>query len=173
MTLGRLASEERYKGFDEVIEALPELARKIPNISYLICGDGPDRARLEEKARSLGVHDRVVFAGFITEARKVDYYRLADAYIMPSRGEGFGIVLLEALACGLPAMGSTVDGSREALLEGALGELVDPANAGQVVTGIMNTLARRKGVPDRLQEYATSAFHKRASGIVSEVLACR
>jgi glycosyltransferase involved in cell wall biosynthesis len=173
MTLGRLASEERYKGFDEVIEALPELARKIPNVSYLICGDGPDRARLEDKARSLGVHDRVVFAGFISETRKVDYYRLADAYVMPSRGEGFGIVFLEALACGLPVMGSTVDGTREALLDGALGELVDPANAWQIVVGIMNTLARHKGVPDRLQEYSTSAFHKRASEIANEILTCR
>jgi phosphatidylinositol alpha-1,6-mannosyltransferase len=173
MTLGRLAGEERYEGFDEVIESLPELARKVPTITYLICGDGPDRARLEEKAKSLGVHDRVVFAGLVTDIRKADYYRLADAYVMPSRGEGFGIVFLEALACGLPAMGSTEDGSREALLDGALGELVDPAHAEQVIIGIIKTLSREKGVPDRLCEYSATAFHKRTSEIINEVFACQ
>jgi len=170
LTLGRLASEERYKGFDEVIEALPELTRKFPNISYLICGDGPDRARLEEKARTLGVGGRVVFAGFVPEARKVEYYRLADAYVMPSRGEGFGIVFLEALACGLPVMGSTMDGSREALLNGELGILVDPENAIQVQEGITQTLTQHKDVSDKLEHYSTQAFNRRLHGIVAETL---
>src|ERR1041385_45185 len=55
MTLGRLASAERYKGFDEVLGILPRLAKTIPNLAYLIAGDGPDRPRLEAKARSLGL----------------------------------------------------------------------------------------------------------------------
>src|SRR4029077_13138202 len=55
MTLGRIASEERYKGFDEIIECLPEIGRKIPGVTYLIVGDGQDRPRLVEKARSLGL----------------------------------------------------------------------------------------------------------------------
>ena len=170
MTLGRLASEERYKGFDEVLEALPALMREIPRITYLICGDGPDRGRLEEKARALGVGDRVVFAGFVPEGRKAEYYRLADAYVMPSMGEGFGIVYLEALACGLPAMGSAKDGSREALLDGVLGELVDPSDAAQVKSGIVRTLAARKGVSERLQHFSTGAFRARVSGIVADAL---
>ena len=171
MTLGRLASDERLKGFDEVIEALPALAREIPEICYLICGDGRDRARLEEKARALGVSNRVVFAGFVPEARKAEYYRLADAYIMPSVGEGFGIVHLEALACGLPTMGSVMDGSREALLEGALGELVDPSDAAQVRRGIVRTLAAPRGVPEKLRDFSSGAFRARVGGIVVEALA--
>src|SRR5439155_2564410 len=99
---------------------------KIPNVVYVVCGEGPDRSRLERKAVGLGVRDRVVFTGFIPEALKADYYRLADAYVMPSRGEGFGIVFLEAMACGIPVMGSRLDGSREALLDGELGVLVNP-----------------------------------------------
>jgi glycosyltransferase involved in cell wall biosynthesis len=86
----------------------------------------PDRRCLQEKARSLGVHGRVVFAGYVPESEKADHYRLADAYVMPGRGEGFGIVYLEALACGVPVVASEVDGSREAVREGALGILVDP-----------------------------------------------
>ena len=89
---------------------------------------GSDHGRLEAKAAALHVLDRVVFSGFVPEEQKADYYRLADAYVMPSRGEGFGIAFLEALACGLPVLGSKLDGGREALLDGALGLLVDPAN---------------------------------------------
>jgi glycosyltransferase involved in cell wall biosynthesis len=171
MTLGRLASEERYKGFDEVIEALPTLAQEIPNIAYLICGEGTDRARLQAKAEALNVHDRVVFTGFIPEEQKADFYRLADAYVMPSRGEGFGIVLLEALACGIPALGSRVDGSREALLNGALGYLADPSDPEDVRAGVLRTLNRGKGgVPAELTQYSYEAFARRTEAIVRETL---
>ena len=126
MTLGRLANRERYKGFDEVLEILPELVRGIPDLRYLIAGDGDDRPRLEAKVKQLGIQEYVIFAGKPSEEEKVAHYSLADAYVMPSSGEGFGIVLLEAAACGVPIIGSTVDGSKEALLGGALGRLVDP-----------------------------------------------
>jgi asparagine synthase (glutamine-hydrolysing) len=171
MTVGRLSTLERYKGFDEVIEALPRLIETIPDVVYLICGDGSDRARLERKARELGVRDRVVFAGFIDEARKAEYYRLADAYVMPSRGEGFGIVFLEAMACGIPVMGSRLDGSREALLDGAMGELVDPSKPEEVRSGIVSTLARRKRVPADLGRFSTESFARTTAGITRDTLA--
>jgi asparagine synthase (glutamine-hydrolysing) len=171
MTLGRLSAQERYKGFDEVIEVLPELARSVPNLSYLICGDGPDVARLEAKAESLNVRHRVVFTGFVPEDQKADHYRLADAYVMPSRGEGFGIVFLEALACGIPVMGSLVDGGREALLDGALGILVDPSNTSDVKAGVLKALKQRSGVvPEKLSHYSREAFSDRSSAIVREAL---
>ncbi|MEP7305902.1 MAG: asparagine synthase (glutamine-hydrolyzing) [Acidobacteriota bacterium] len=172
MTLGRLASEERSKGFDEIIEALPALARQVPNISYLICGEGGDRERLERKVEALGLTDRVVFTGFVPEEQKAHYYRLADAYVMPSRGEGFGIVLLEALACGLPVMGSILDGGREALLNGALGRLVDPSNQADVVQRVLETLDQGRGsVQSGLNYYSRLAFTQRAEAIVREALA--
>jgi asparagine synthase (glutamine-hydrolysing) len=171
MTLGRLCSEERYKGFDDVMEALPRVAKSVPNISYLICGDGPDRRRLEAKARTLNVHDRVVFTGFVPEEEKADYYRLADGYVMPSRGEGFGIVFLEALACGIPVMGSRLDGSQEALLGGRLGRLVEPSDPGDVHAGILEVLGCERGrVPSALNHYSDEAFKRRASAIVREAL---
>ena len=88
MTMGRLVSAERYKGFDEVLEILPDLIAEIPNLAYMVAGEGDDRGRLQRKATSLGVRDQVVFTGFVPEATKGDYYNLADAFIMPSRGEG-------------------------------------------------------------------------------------
>jgi asparagine synthase (glutamine-hydrolysing) len=142
MTLGRLASEERYKGFDELIEILPRLAQKIPNVSYIIAGEGQDRARLEQKARDVGVADRVVFTGFVSEEEKADHYRLADVYVMPSSGEGFGIVFLEALACGIPVIGSKTDGSRDALLEGELGSLVNPTNLDEIENAVLKVLQK-------------------------------
>src|SRR4029077_11183516 len=143
LTLGRLATEERYKGIDEVLEILPSLAQAIPDIAYLVVGDGSDRARLEQKARELGLDDRVIFAGRISEEEKPDHYRLADAYVMPSSGEGFGIVFLEALACGIPVTGSKIDGSRDALRDGRLGILVNPADSAELRAAILQTLAAR------------------------------
>ena len=101
LTVGRLDSQEQTKGFDETIEALVRLQSRIPELNYLIVGDGDDRLRLEQLARARGVSDRVIFAGYVPEAEKVSYFRLADVYVMPSRSEGFGIAYLEALACGL------------------------------------------------------------------------
>jgi phosphatidyl-myo-inositol dimannoside synthase len=171
MTLGRLAAEEKYKGFDEVMDLLPALASQIPTLAYLIVGDGDDRQRLEAKARSRGIEDRVVFAGFIPEAEKADHYRLADAFVMPGRGEGFGFVFLEALACGIPVLGSTLDGSREALRGGTLGILVDPRRPEELQTGILAALKRPRGViPEGLDYFSFENFEKRCHEILRQVI---
>jgi phosphatidyl-myo-inositol dimannoside synthase len=140
LTMGRIAAEERYKGFDEVIEVMPQLLRLFPALKYMIVGDGADRARLQAKARSSGISDKVIFAGWIPESEKVAHYALADAYVMPSYGEGFGIVLIEAAACGVPVIGSLADGSREALLDGRLGSLVDPGKPNELVEAVAAVL---------------------------------
>ncbi len=126
LTVGRMSVYEQYKGHDEILAVLPALAERVPDVAWLVVGDGDDRPRLEQKTRDLGLEDRVVFAGYVPEAEKVDHVRLADVFAMPGRGEGFGIVYLEAMACGVPAIASTADASREAVLGGALGHMVDP-----------------------------------------------
>ena len=105
MSLGRMSSAERQKGFDEVIEALPRLRAVRPDVVYLACGDGEDRPRLEARARELGLLDAVRFPGLVPEHRKANYFRTSDAFVMASTGEGFGIVLLEAMTCGIPVLG--------------------------------------------------------------------
>jgi phosphatidylinositol alpha-1,6-mannosyltransferase len=161
MTFGRLSAGERYKGFDEVLEVMPALLARRPNLVYLIAGDGDDRLRLESKARALDLESRVVFAGYLAEEEKADHYRLADAYVMPSRGEGFGFVFLEAMACGIPVVGSTLDGGREALLEGELGLLVDPKNDDELVEGILMALDRKRGIPPELKHFEHANFARR------------
>jgi asparagine synthase (glutamine-hydrolysing) len=175
LTLGRLATEERYKGVDEVLEILPSLTEAIPNIAYLIVGDGSDRARLEQKSREFGLEDRVIFAGRISEEEKPDHYRLADAYVMPSSGEGFGIVFLEALACGIPVIGSKTDGSRDALLDGRLGILVNPSDPTELRAAILQTLAAKgEGAEDRrngVEYFSTDRFRQRVFDILDTITA--
>jgi phosphatidyl-myo-inositol dimannoside synthase len=140
LTVGRLACEARYKGFDPVIEVMPDLISRFANLKYLIVGDGPDRNRLEAKVHSMGLSNHVIFTGYVPESEKPAHYNLADVFAMPSRGEGFGIVLLEAAACGIPVVGSRADGSREALLDGKLGQLVDPGDRSQLIEAIASSL---------------------------------
>ena len=169
LTLGRLSAQERYKGHDEVLEVLPALASDVPDLAYLIVGDGDDRPRLEAKAAALGMADRVVFAGYIPETEKVGHYRLADAFVMPGRGEGFGIVYLEAMACGVPVVASTLDASREAVRDGALGKVVDPDDADDVRAGILAALAANREVPKGLAYFSFEQFIARWHRVVDRV----
>jgi glycosyltransferase involved in cell wall biosynthesis len=169
-TFGRLDTRERLKGFDEVMEVLPELARTHPGVRYLVIGDGSDRPRLEAKARELGVDDRVVFTGRISEREKVDHLRLPDAFVMPSRGEGFGFVFLESLACGVPVVASSVDGGREAVRDGALGAVVNPRDRQDVLRGIEAALAAPRGqVPAGLEFFSFENFTQRVHAMLDDL----
>lgn len=170
MTLGRMPGPDRFKGYDEIIEILPRLVRKIPNLVYLLGGNGPDRPRLEQKARNLGVAEHIVFTGMIEEVEKPDHFRLADVYVMPSRGEGFGIVLLEAMACGIPVVASKLDGGREALRDGLLGLLVDPLDPEDIIAGILRALESPTRVPDGLDYFSKSSFQDRVYKLLESVM---
>ena len=112
---------------------------------------------------------QVVFAGYVAEAEKADHYRAADLYVMPSRGEGFGIVYLEALACGLPVIGSKVDGSREALRDGLLGTLVDPADRKELKDAIRRQLGQRtQRAPEGLSYFSYAEFERRCHHLVGQ-----
>jgi phosphatidylinositol alpha-1,6-mannosyltransferase len=165
LTVGRLAPEERYKGFDQILELLPDLLASRPKLKYMIVGEGGDRARLKAKARGLGVSAAVIFAGFVAEEEKIAHYHLADAYVMPSTGEGFGIVLVEAAACGLPVIGANAGGSREALLEGKLGRLVDPQDKGALLAAIEAALDGKPPLPrpPDVATFGVDAFRSRVA----------
>jgi glycosyltransferase involved in cell wall biosynthesis len=170
MTVGRIDPSERYKGFDEIIELLPRLAQKVANISYMIAGDGADRPRLEAKVEQMGLRDRVVFTGRFPEEEKADLYRLADVYAMPSYGEGFGFVTIEAMACGVPAIASTEDGGREAVREGEIGRLVNPHDPDEIERAILAALAEEKRIPEGLSYFAFPNFAKRIQALVHRMM---
>ena len=167
LTFGRMSASERYKGFDEMLEVLPSLSAKVPNICYLLAGDGDDRPRLEEKARQNGVSDRAVFTGYVDEREKPDLYRLADAYVMPSYGEGFGFVLIEAMACGVPVVASRTDGGREAVRDGLLGRLVDPEDPAAIEGAVLEALGEQKHIPQGLAYFDFPHFKARIERVVA------
>jgi len=169
MTLARLQQNEQQKGLDEMLEVLPELLAEVKNLTYLIAGDGDDKRRLERKAASLGLGKHVVFAGRVPEVEKADHYRLADVFVMPGRQEGFGFVFLEAMACGIPVVASSLDGSREAVLNGELGEIADPDDREALKAAIRRALRRPRQVPDGLAFFSYDNFRERLQGIIARL----
>ncbi|MGF1478292.1 MAG: glycosyltransferase family 4 protein [Cyanophyceae cyanobacterium] len=145
MTVARLWSGDIYKGVDVTIRALPEIVQRFPALKYLVIGRGDDQPRLARLAKELKVAEKVVFAGFVPTAELVEHYRVADAYIMPSQ-EGFGIVYLEALVCGIPVLSGDDDGSADPLQDGRLGWRVphrDPDSVARACIEILSGNDRR------------------------------
>ncbi len=153
-TLTRLASRERYKGYDQVINCLPNLINKYPNIKYIIGGsyDVEEKKYVDELAAKLHVSEKIILTGFIPENELAAYFKMADLYVMPSMKEGFGIVFVEAMFYGLPVIAGNKDGSVDALLKGELGILVDPENQDALVSSIATIINdRSKYTPDKLK----------------------
>jgi glycosyltransferase involved in cell wall biosynthesis len=171
LTLGRLATTERYKGFDELLEVLSRVRETEPNVLCVIAGNGDDRSRLEEKARALGVADHVRFTGYVPDEDIVDLYRAAHLFVLAGYGEGFGIVLLEAMACGIPVVASTLDGSFEAIGRGTLGIAVDPRDRDALARAILDGLRHPVGGrPQGLERFSFMAFQDRAHALLRRVL---
>jgi glycosyltransferase involved in cell wall biosynthesis len=146
LTVARLDMRERYKGYDRVVEALPAILAACGKVRLILVGNGDDAPRVEAMARRLGVDDAVTLAGFVPDDELADHYRLADVFAMPSTGEGFGIVYVEAMACGTPVLAGDRDGSADALDGGALGRMVDPGDVRAVAEGVISLL-RKEGPP--------------------------
>lgn len=140
LTVSRIGRADRYKGHEKVIRALPALRRRHPEVLYLIAGEGDDRPDLEALAAGLGLNDAVRFLGHVPDGDLPGLYRAAHVFVMPSTGEGFGIVFLEAAACGLRVIAGNRDGSVDALGEGALGTLIDPDDGEALTAALLAAL---------------------------------
>jgi glycosyltransferase involved in cell wall biosynthesis len=160
LTIARLSKSEQYKGYDKVLLALSQLLNpststltststfpsQLPNFKYIIGGCGDDMPRIKSLIRKLNLEEYVILPGFIPDEELIDYYNLCDVFVMPSKKEGFGIVFLEALACGKPVICGNKDGSVDAVLGGEVGTLVDPDNIDKIASAIINVL---KGDADK------------------------
>ena len=143
LTIARLASAERYKGYDQLLRALPLVREHFSNVRYILGGRGPDRPRVEALIRELDVSASVTLAGYVADYELRGHYNLCDVFAMPSKGEGFGIVFLEALGCGKPVLAGNKDGSADAVLNGALGVLTDPDDVAAIADALIKIVSQK------------------------------
>lgn len=142
LTVNRLCSTEPYKSYDKVIEALPRILAVLPDAHYIIVGKGDDRPRLEKLIDQKQLQSKITLTGFVPDEELRDYYNLCDVFAMPSKLEGFGIVYLEAMACGKPVLGGNQDGAVDALCQGKLGALVDPDSSEEIAHTLISILKK-------------------------------
>jgi phosphatidyl-myo-inositol dimannoside synthase len=126
LIVGRMASVERYKGHDELLECWSAVLLAVPSAQLVIAGQGDDLTRLREKAASLGVSASVLFLGFVSDNTLAALRERVALFALPSRGEGFGLVYLEAMRAGLPCVGGVNDAAADVITHGETGLLVNP-----------------------------------------------
>jgi glycosyltransferase involved in cell wall biosynthesis len=128
LIVARIDAREAYKGHLELIRAMRQISPKHPDARLVIVGQGSGVPFLKDVVQSEGLEEFVVFAGFISDRLLNAYYALCEVFAMPSRGEGFGLAYLGAMAHGKPCIGSRVDAAREVIADGETGFLVDPSD---------------------------------------------
>ena len=153
LTVARMVKVNRYKGHDVVLRALARVVKAVPDVAYVMVGEGDDVEYLAQLARERGVQDNVVFAGRLKNEELPFIYNACDAFIMCSRedrtrrgvwAEGFGLALVEASACGKPVIAGRSGGVPDAVREGVTGLLVDPTDEVAVAAAIVKILRERE-----------------------------
>ncbi|PTR01289.1 asparagine synthase (glutamine-hydrolysing) [Mucilaginibacter yixingensis] len=151
-TLTRLASTEQYKGYEQVIKAVARLKNEFTNLKYVLAGqyDEREEARIRDLIAQYDVNDQIIMTGFINDAELEDHFLLADLFVLPSRKEGFGIVFIEAMACGLPVICGNSDGSVDAIKNGELGTAINVDNLDELTKTISHALSKPTDIAQRL-----------------------
>ena len=155
--VGRMASTERYKGHDQLILAWPRVLAEIPDASLVMIGRGDDVDRLRTKAAALGLGRSVQFPGFLSDAAVRGVLRHAAVFAMPSRGEGFGLVYLQAMRAGVPCLGSRDDAAADVIVDGDSGLLV-PRQEPDAIAGALARLLTDEAMRRRMGEAGRRRF---------------
>ena len=183
LTVARLA--DSYKGHDVMLRALARVrAAGVPDVQWVVVGDGPLRGELEALARAEGVADAVRFLGAVDDGVRNEWFRRAQVFAMPSRvpgagsGEGFGIVYLEAGSYGKPVLAGNVAGALDAVRDGETGLLVDPTDPDAVAAALQrllldHALAQRLGSAGarRAQELSWTRIAARVEAVLRSLIA--
>lgn len=177
LTVGRWLATERYKGMDTLIQAMPRLLLRWPDVQLVLIGTGDDREWLVNQARDSGVQRHVHFLSGLSYAELSACYAAAEMFALPSRGEGFGFVYLEAMARGKPVIGGAHGGAPEVIRDGVTGYVVQHGDALQLATSLdalltNPELAREMGARGRERvekEFRFNVFAKAFKKILREL----
>lgn len=160
-TFTSLARLDSRKGFDVLINAFSKLEND--NVKLIIMGDGPERAKLDELVSSLGLEDRVSFLGFVDTEVKYKTLRGSDCFILSSHHEGFGLVYVEALRCGIPVLSTNCGGVADIVTEGENGLLTEVAD----IEGLAHNMQRMIDESSLYQKLKNNAFDSSKSFDIS------
>ena len=178
LTVGRWNPAERYKGADTLISALPRVLKSVPDASLVLVGSGDDRPRLEQLARDLGVAEHACFLQRLAPVQLFACYARCDVFALPSRGEGFGLVFLEAMANLKPVIGGAHGGVPDIVEDGVTGILVSHGDIESLALALESLLgnatrAREMGArgKDRvLKTFSFTQFQLNLTRILDSVL---
>jgi len=158
LSVGRLV---KRKGFDKVIEAMPQILKQVPNLIYVLIGDGPEFENWKLKIENFGLLKSVYILNQLGDEMRNSWYNISDIFIMPSRNingdfEGFGMVYLEANLAGKPVIAGKSGGVGDAVVDGLNGIMVEPEDIGQITSAIIKlaqnpTLSRKLGGQGRIR----------------------
>jgi len=140
LSVGRWDSSEGYKGLDQLISAMPRLLSDWPDLELVAVGEGDDRASLEHLAAERGIKRRVHFLSRVSQAELAACYAACEIFALPSRGEGFGLVYLDAMSHGKPVIAGAHGGAPEVVEDGATGFLVSHGDVQQLITALRTLL---------------------------------
>jgi glycosyltransferase involved in cell wall biosynthesis len=178
LTVGRWDPAERYKGADTLISALPRVLSAVPDTVLVLIGDGGDRPRLEQLAREHGIADRTRFLYGLTQEELFASYAHCDVFALPSSGEGFGLVFLEAMVHGKPVIGGAHGGIPDVIEDGVTGLLVphrDIARLSLALKSLLTDSARASEMGARGREcvqttYTFAQFQSRLTQVMEDVV---
>jgi glycosyltransferase involved in cell wall biosynthesis len=173
-----LGSLKPRKNLFFLLNAFAEVRRNEPGVVLIIGGTGAQEDELKAYAHELGLHDSVIFTGYIPEDEKADYYNLADIFVLPSLLEGFGMVAAETMACGKPVVASNTSSLPEVVVDGETGFLADPTCVGDFAEKILRLvrdadLRREMGEKGRayvLQNFSWDGASRKVLEVYQQVL---
>lgn len=175
LIVARMSAVERWKGHDELLDAWTTLSERVPGARLVVVGGGDDAGRLRVRAAALGLTDDVVFTGVVSDRTLAAIRQRAALFVMPSTNEGFGLVYLEAMAAGLPCIGTTADAAAEIIVDEQTGILVPPGDPDALLDALASLLldpaeAARLGAAGRARaerDYSYARFRGRLQTALS------
>jgi phosphatidylinositol alpha-1,6-mannosyltransferase len=169
-----MLGSERYKGHDQLIDAWPQVVARVPDAQLVFAGSGDDLPRLRQRATESPASASIAFTGFVARPALAALYDRAAVFALPSRGEGFGLVYLEAMAHRLACVGSIHDAAPEVIVDGVTGQLVNqdnvPEMADTLATLLLDESRRRTmgeaGYERVAREFTFDRFSDRLRGLL-------